>query len=167
MSSSVEFKNIVPTRKVYQDIRKLMLSKKTITGVVKDVKVEIKKKTKGSKDYKNKPFEDLTAAYKKRKSKLGLGSKANMKFTGKMLGAMKTKVVSAAHGKIFIAEQPYPRNPKTGQKPRIDTRTLANVHNTGTGKMPKRTFMNVSESFMKKMLKKWWDKPILKILGRG
>lgn len=160
MAGSVEFKNIIPTKKVYQDVIKHLKSKGPMKGIVSDVKDEIKKKTKKGLDYRNKSFKPLTEIYKKRKSKLGLGSKANLSFTGKMLGAMKTKVISAIHGRIQIIEQPYPRS-------RIDTRTLSNIHGRGTGRMPKREHMNINKSFEKKMLKKWFNSPILKILRRG
>lgn len=167
MAGSVEFKNIIPTRKIFQDIQKHMKSRVPMTGIVKDVEIEIKKKTKKGLSFKNTAFIRLTPIYKKRKSKLGLSSKPDMSFTGHMLRSMKKKVVSATHGKVFISEQNYPRNPKTGQRPRIDTKTLANIHNTGAGRMPKRTFMDINKTFKKKLLQQWYDKPILKILGRG
>ena len=167
MASSVKISNIVPSRKVFQDLQKFMRSDVPMNGIIKDIKKEILRKTDRGLDYRGKKFQPLTRPYAKRKAMLGRGSKANLKSTGHMLKSMRAWLRWFSHGVVEIDARPYPVDPKTKQSSRASTKVIANIHGQGTGRQPQREFMNITKNFKKKLLQKHYDKPILKILGRG
>ena len=137
--------------RTFRNIEKFLQSKKPMTAIAKEVKETILKKTEKGHDYMGRRFEPYSEAYAKRKKK----KTVNLKDSGKMLKAITTKVVTPSHGRVYIKFAGSPNR-----------QIIANIHNTGTGKMPEREFMNLSDSAIKKLAKKHYDDPIMKILGR-
>lgn len=145
-------------RRELAEVEALISSTKPMEGFLGDAQAIILERTAGGKDYKNRSFEPYSAAYAKEKKGMTATGRPNLKRTGTMLGAMFTKVISAVHGQIDIGA--------VSEKGRADSEMLAQIHNTGTGKQPRREFMNLSDSTVSKLKKKWWDDPILEIVRR-
>lgn len=82
-----------------------------------------------------------------------------------MFSAIKTEVKSPRHGAIYVSPQQEAANYATGQGA-IKTDMLAQIHNTGTWKQPRRVFMNLSKNAIKDLKKKHIDDPLLE-LARG
>lgn len=152
---SIKVTGLRETRQMMARVENFLRSTKPMEGIVKGVKEEIEKKTAKARDYKNVKFESYSSAYAKKKGT----THVDLSLSGLMLASLETKVLNANHGRIFIKTQSYPGA-------RIKTDLLANIHTTGTGKQPKREFMNISKSVMKQLQKKYYDDKIMKILGR-
>lgn len=143
------------TRRMLTNVEAFLRSTKPMEGIVEDVAEEIQKKTGRAKDYQNKPFEPYSADYAKKKKT----THVDLRLSGRMLGAMRTKVINPRHGRVFIKPAGYP-------KTKAKTDMVANIHTTGTGRQPQREFMNISKSAMAKIQRDNYDNPIMKILGR-
>jgi hypothetical protein len=126
---------------------------------MKETLIEIKKAvlelTEAGKDYRGRKFAPYTPEYAKRK-----GSKfVNLRDTGKMLRSMTAEVISPTRGKVEIKA----RKVYSG---RADTKMIAQIHTTGTGKMPQRDFMDVTDNRKNKIIKKTYDDPLFEIARR-
>ena len=120
--------------------------------IVDDVKDLVLTKTAMGLDYKGKSFAPYSAKYAKKKMGMTATGRPNLKVTGQMLGAVTAKVQDAWHGSVFIKDA-------TAAK-------IGGYHNSGTKKMPQREFMNISQSAVDKLAKKYIDDEIMKLLGR-
>jgi hypothetical protein len=138
------------------DVRALIASTKPMQGIVDDIATEIKSKTEAGKDYMARNFNPYSAAYAKKKGT----TRPDLKVSGTMIGAIKTNVINPNHGKVFVDAVPEPKG-------KILADQLAQIHNDGEGKQPKREFMNVNESKMKSFVKVHYDDPILEIVRRS
>jgi hypothetical protein len=116
--------------------------------ILEDVKEKVEDKTASGKDYRGHKFEPYSKAYAKRKKK----KKVDLRVTGEMLDALRTRVINPKHGVVEIK----------GRRA-----IIANIHTTGTGKQPLREFMAITKSGEVKIVKKRYDDPLLRILGRG
>ena len=143
------------TRRMLSRVEKFLKSVEPMGDITEGVAEEILKKTSKGKDFSNTRFEEYSPAYAKKKGQLLVDLKAS----GLMLASLDSKVINANHGRVFIKPQGY-------AKTKARTDLIANIHTTGTGKQPKREFMNVSKSVMKKLQKKHYDDKIMKLLGR-
>jgi len=152
---TVKLKGFRTTKRMLHDVEAFLRSTKPMEGIVEDVAEEIQKKTARAADYKNKPFEPYSPDYAKKKKT----THVDLRLSGRMLSSMRTKVINANHGRVFIKPAGYP-------KTRAKTDMVANIHTTGTGKQPQREFLNISKSAMAKIHRKNYDNPIMKILGR-
>ena len=160
---TVKITGAVPTAKMLEKIKDHITSTKPIEGIVKEGQEEIKAKTKKFRDYKNRRFEEYSEAYAKKK---GVGrANVDLDLSGEMLRSMDGKVKSPHKGLIFIPNEGHPHA-------RLRKDMLADIHNAGriAGKkgrfMPKREFFNLNKTFIKKMKKKYFDDPILRIIRR-
>lgn len=140
---------------MFKNVESFLKSRKPMENIVKEVKETIEKKTESGKDYMGKKFKPYSAKYAKRKG----STKVDLKLSGKMIGALDTQVINPSHGKVFISSKGYART-------RAKTDMLAQIHTTGTGKQPQREFMNLAPSAQQKIIKKYYDDEIMKILGR-
>ena len=98
----------------------------------------IQKRTIKGKDKGNRKFKAYAPGYIKIKG----SSNVNLTKTGKMLKAI-SKQVWAKKCRIYIKG--------TKRKEKINNFNLAIVHNFGTRKMPKREFMGLTKSEIKKL----------------
>ena len=140
-----------------KEIERFMESPNPMTGIVEDIKASVLEKTSAGHDYRGRNFEAYSDAYKDKRKKKGLTTKPDLKVTGTMLNAITTKVVNPRHGQVFVAPD---------SEGRINADMLANIHNTGTGKQPKREFMNVTPNAVQVLTKKHYDDPILEIVRK-
>ncbi len=145
---TVTINGLGETRAMLNKVERFLLSTKPMKLIVEDVKEVIERKTESGKDYRGHKFEPYSEAYAKRKKK----TVVDLDDTGKMLRALKTKVINPKHGRVFI---------------KGNRAIIANIHTTGTGKMPQREFMAITKSGEAKIVKKRYDDPLLKILRRG
>jgi hypothetical protein len=142
-------------RRQFQEINDFLGSKKPMEGLVEDAKAVILEKTAAGRDYEHHAFTPYSEKYAKRK----VSSRVNLKKSGTMLGAIKTAVPEARHGQIYVAAEPEPGG-------KINADLLANIHTTGTGKQPRREFMNLSKTQKALLKKKHYDDPILEIVRK-
>lgn len=152
---TVKIKGFRTTRKMLKDVELFLKSKEPMKNITEAVVEVIQDKTAKAKDYKNIGFEPYSPAYAKKKKT----THVDLRLSGTMLDSMKTKVISANHGRVFIKPAGYPKT-----KAKADM--IANIHTTGTGKQPQREFMNISKSALAKINRKYYDNPIMKILKR-
>ncbi len=145
---TISINGLRETRAMLNKVERFLLSTKPMKLILKDVKERIEDRTAKGKDYKNRKFEPYSEAYAKRKKK----TTVDLDDTGEMLDALKTRVISPKHGVVEIK----------GRRA-----IIANIHTTGTGKMPERKFMAITKTGEAKIVKKRYDDPLLKILRRG
>jgi len=142
------------TVNMFRQVEAFLKDKKPMQRICETVKAKIGKQTLSGKDYSGSKFKPYSANYAKRK-----GGTVNLKLSGRMLGSLETRIFSASHGQVFIKSKSYAAT-------RAKTDMLANIHTTGTGKQPKREFMNITPTGLKVIVKKYYDDEIMKILGR-
>lgn len=99
----------------------------------------IQKRTKRGKDKNGRSFKPYTPAYIKKKG----SSNVNLTQSGKMLKSV-TKQSWSKKCRIYVKALGR-------SKQKIDTYNLAVVHDFGTRKMPKREFMGLMKSEIKKL----------------
>ncbi len=145
---TVKVTGLGETRAMLNRVERFLLSTKPMKLILRDVKERVEDRTASGKDYRGHKFEPYSKAYAKRKKK----TKVDLDDSGEMLGTLKTKVISPKHGVVEI---------------RGRRAIIANIHTTGTGKQPEREFMNITKSGEAKIVKKHYDDPLLRILGRG
>ena len=144
---TVKATGIIATRRVLTNIEKFLASPKPIKAYCEGAIEIIQDKTEKGVDYKHRKFESYSQAYAKRKG----SSFVNLEVTGRMLSSIIFKVLNPGHAKIFISG---------------GRAIVGGVHSQGTRKMPQREFMNISDSTDKKLGKKHFDDPMIKIIGR-
>lgn len=145
---TIKVTGLSETRRMLNNIERFLRSTKPMKAITKDVKKRVEERTAKGRDYKNRKFEPYSPAYAKRKKK----KLVNLDDTGEMLGALRTKVISPKHGRVLIK----------GRRA-----IIANIHTTGTGKQPLREFMAITKTGEAQIVKKHYDDPLLRILGRG
>lgn len=138
-------------RRAFRKIEEFLRSTKPMEGIVADIKETILNKTGGGHDYMGRNFKPYSKAYAKKKGT----SRPDLRVSGAMLGAIKTKVLAPRHGQVYVASE--------GTSGNANTDMLAQIHNTGTGKQPRREFMNLSKSAVQQLKKKHIDDPLLQL----
>ncbi len=123
-------------------------------NTVDEIARVIMDRTAEGKDYMNRAFEPYSESYAKKKLGKTATGRPNLKRTGTMLHNIIAKADSPRKGRVDILPGAEPGGDG------MNSRTLANIHNTGTGKQPQREFMNVSTAQVKRITKKYWDDPI-------
>ncbi len=138
-------------------INQLIDSNKPMENICKDVEKRILKRTSSSRDYRNMKFAPYSAKYAKKK---GVGqSSVDLKLTGTMLGALESRVLNPRHGQVLITSRAM-----AGTSAKSDM--IAQIHTTGTGRQPKREFMNITKAALQESVNKHYDDEIMRILGR-
>ena len=115
-----------------------------------DIKAGVLDKTAKGHDYMGRNFKPLSKIYAKAKGK----SRADLRDTGEMLDGMTAKALSNKQGEVAI----------TGRRAIVGW-----FHNEGgpkEGRPPQREFMNISDSGLANIVKKRFDDPLMKLLGR-
>jgi len=128
-----------------------------MANICKDVKKRILQRTDFGRDYRNRKFVPYSKKYAKRK---GFGrSSVDLKLTGTMLGAIQTRVVNPKHGQVLVTSKAM-----AGTIAKSDM--IAQIHTTGTGKQPRREFMNITKTALQEFVNEHYDDEIMRILGR-
>ena len=153
---TIKISGHIPTKQMLNEVETFLKSKKPMSNITKDIKKGILQRTAAGKDYKYMRFKKYSAKYARQKGQTFV----DLKLSGNMLGAMKAEALSSTHGRISITPRSYPGTPAR-------TDMIAQIHTTGTGKQPKREFMNVTKTGLQKIVKKHYDDEILKILRRA
>lgn len=154
---TLEISGIEETRRQLRRINQLLDSNTPMKNICKDIKERILKRTESGRDYKNLKFAPYSTKYAKRK---GVGvSSVDLKLTGTMLGALETKVINPHHGQVLITSRAM-----AGTSAKSDM--IAQIHTTGTGRQPKREFMNITKTALQESVKEHYDDEIMRILGR-
>jgi hypothetical protein len=153
---SVKITGVAEVKQKFAAIEAFLASTKPMEGIVADIKDIILIKTSSGLDYMGRGFKPYSKAYAERKKGMTATGRPNLKLSGTMLDALKTEVIDARHGAVFVASVGEP-----GSNAQSDM--LAQIHTTGTGKQPQREFMAISDNAVKKLAKKYYDDPILEL----
>ena len=153
---TLEASGIRRTRRALNNVVDFFDDDKPMRKVCEGIQERILDLTDQGKDYRGRKFEPYSEGYSKRTGK----RRVDLRDTGTMLDSMKIKIRNPRHGQVRIPSRSHPRS-------RANTRMLANIHNTGTGKQPEREFMNITENWKRKLVKKYFDDPLLKIAKRA
>ena len=154
---SVKIAGIAEVKRQFAGIEAFLASTKPMESIVADIKTLILVKTASGLDYMGRSFKPYSTAYKKKKGGMTATGRPNLKVTGTMLDAIKTEVKNPRHGAVFVSS--------VGESGGgINADMLAQIHTTGTGKQPRREFMNLAPSAVKKLTKKHYDDPILELV---
>jgi len=154
---TIEISGVDELRWQLRRINQLLDSNEPMKNICKDVEKRILDRTDSGRDYKNRKFAPYTREYA-RKKRVSRGS-VNLRLTGTMLGAIETRVLNPRHGQILIMSRPMAR---TSAKSDM----IAQIHTTGTGKQPKREFLNITKTALQEFVNEHYDKEIMRILGR-
>jgi len=156
MSESVRIRGVVETRAELTAISKHLRSTRPMENTAKAVSEHIDKRTAAGLDYRGHRFEPYSEAYKKQKGQ----SRVDLRKSGTMLGAKKSRAISPTHGQVFIDDAREPG----GQSADM----IAALHNLGRAKGGKvREFMNITQSALNKIVKEHMDDPLMKVLKRS
>jgi len=153
---SVKTTGIAEVKQRLAGIEAFLASPKPMEGMVKDVKDTVLMKTASGLDYMGRSFKPYSKAYAKKKMGMTSTGRPNLKATGTMLDAIKTEVKDPRHGAVFVSA--------ASEKGGANSDMLAQIHTTGTGKQPRREFMGISDSAVKKLSKKHYDDKILELV---
>jgi len=147
---SVKVTGTIEIKNIFKAIDDFLGSKKPMEDFCEGIKERILKKTAQGEDYKSRRFKPYSEAYAKRKGTRHV----NLKVTGKMLNAIKSEAISPTQGRVWVEGESHGR---------IRCDMLAQIHTTGTGKQPQREFMNISQTGVKELVKKYFDDPLLEL----
>jgi hypothetical protein len=147
---SIKVTGTIEVQNVFRSIDEFLGSKEPMEKFCEGIKERILQKTAEGKDYKSRKFKAYSKAYAKRKGT----THVDLKVTGKMLGALKSKATSPTQGRVWIEGESHGR---------ICCDMLAQIHTTGTGKQPQREFMNISQTGVKELTKKHFNDPLLEL----
>ena len=114
--------------------------------ICEEVKERILKRTKASRDYRNRKFAPYSTKYAKRKG----STKVNLRVSGEMLDSMKARAISARRGVVEL----------------LAKELIANIHTQGIGKQPQRDFFDITKTALQEFVNEHYDKEIMRILGR-
>lgn len=154
---TIKITGVEEMRRQLREINHFLDSNEPMKNVCKDVKKRILERTDHGRDYKNLKFYPYSTKYAKRK---GVGrSSVDLKLTGTMLGAIETKVINPKHGQVLVMSKAM-----AGTVAKSDM--IAQIHTTGTGKQPRREFMNITNTALQEFVKKHYDDEIMRILRR-
>lgn len=154
---SIKITGIEETRRQLRQVNQLLGSNEPMENICKDVEERILERTESGRDYKNLKFAPYSEKYAKRK---GVGrSSVDLKLTGTMLGAIKTRVINPNHGQVLITSKAM-----AGTAAKSDM--IAQIHTTGTGRQPRREFMNITKTALQGFVNKHYDDKIMRILRR-
>lgn len=151
---SVKVIGIIETRGVLREIEEFLSSKKPMQEFCDGIKERILRLTAAGKDYKNRNFKPYCEQYAKRKR----SEHVDLNLSGLMLESMRSQAESPLRGRVWIEGTPHGK---------IRSDMLANIHTTGTGKQPRREFMNISQAGIKELTKKCFDDPLLELAKKA
>ena len=137
------------TRKL-QAVNEFLGSTEPMQELCEDIRDLITVKTAAGKDYMNRNFEPYSEEYARRKKK----TRPDLRVKGEMMNSIEAKAESPKRGYVDV---------------RGRRQLIAFYHNEGgpkEGKPPKRRFMDISKTGLQKLVKKCFDDPIMKLLGR-
>lgn len=154
----LEISGVEELREQLRRISDFLKSENPMRLVCLDVAERILHRTESGRDYKNRKFAPYSIKYAKRK-KVGI-SDVTLRLSGTMLGAIEIRVVGPLHGQVLVMAKSMPG----GTSARSNM--IAQIHTTGTGKQPKREFMNITPTALQQFVKKYYDDEIMRILGR-
>jgi hypothetical protein len=149
----VTIKGVPEALKMLEDIQAVLIDPAPMQGMCDDVKTKILMNTALGLDYQGKSFEPYSEQYGKKKMGQTATGRPNLKVTGTMLDSIQAKAFSHEHGEVRVTNEEL----------------IAQLHNQGgpkSGCPPKREFMNVTKNFILTLVKKWFDDPLMKIIGR-
>lgn len=149
---SVKITGVAEAKRTFGKIEEFLASPKPMAGVVEDIKERILTNTAASHDYRGRNFKPYSTAYAKKKGT----TRPDLCVSGRMLGALKARVVDPRHGQVFVASEQ--------ESGRASTAMLAQIHTTGTGKQPQREFLNITPNALQVIKKKRYDDPILELV---
>lgn len=155
---TIKITGIEETRRQLRELNHFLNSNKPMDNVCKDVEKRILERTEFGRDYRNRKFAPYSKKYAKRK---GVGrSSVDLRLSGTMLGAIETRVLNPHHGQVLITSRAM-----AGTSAKSDM--IAQIHTTGTGRQPRREFMNITKIALQKFVTKHYDDEVKRILGRG
>ena len=154
---TIKITGIDALRSQLRELDHFLSSNEPMKNVCKDVADRIYKRTVFGRDYKNIKFAPYSEKYAKRK-RVGRSS-VDLKLTGTMLGAIETKVINPHYGQVLVTSKAM-----AGTSAKSDM--IAQIHTTGTGKQPRREFMNITKTALQQFATKHYDDEIMRILGR-
>jgi len=154
---TINVTGIEEIRRQIHGINQLLDSNMPMKNICKDVEKRILERTDSGRDYKNLKFAPYSEKYAKRK-RVGRSS-VDLRLTGTMLGAIETRVLNPHHGQVLITSKAM-----AGTSAKSDM--IAQIHTTGTGKQPRREFMNITKTALQEFATKHYDDEIMRILGR-
>jgi len=144
----ISVSGITETLRKLREVENLLNSPEPMSHIVADVREAILDKTSRGLDYMGRRFTPYSKAYARRK-----GSKnVDLRASGEMMDSIKATVVSPQRGEVVVTS--------------AGRQVIANIHNTGTGKQPRREFMNMSNSAVRALVKKHIDDKVLEIAKR-
>ena len=154
---TIKVTGIDEVRRQINGINHLLNSEEPMRRICEDVENRILERTERGRDYKNRKFSPYSTKYAKRK---GVGqSSVDLKLTGTMLGAIETRVLNPHHGQVLVMSKSM-----AGTSAKSDM--IAQIHTTGTGRQPRREFMNITKKALQEFLEEHYDNEIMRILGR-
>jgi len=163
------------TMRMLKEVETFLKDTQPMQNIVDDVKDIITNKTAQGKDYLGQNFKPYSKEYAKSKHRgrrqkmagdigwrgvhaierfAGIGSgTVDLRQSGTMMNSITGQVINANHGKVEVRGHTF----------------IAQLHNKGgtkSGRPPIREFMNLSKSAIKDLQKKYFDDPLMKLLGR-
>ena len=154
---TIKITGIDALRAQLRELNHFLDSNTPMKNICNDVEKRILERTDSGRDYKNLKFAPYSEKYAKRK-RVGR-SNVDLRLTGTMLGAIETRVLNPHHGQVLITSKAM-----AGTAAKSDM--IAQIHTTGTGKQPKREFMNITKTALQEFATKHYDDEIMRILGR-
>lgn len=145
VETNIRVTGITETLRKLSEVEAILNSPEPMGKIVADVREAILDKTSRGLDYMGRRFAPYSKAYAKRKKQ----SKVDLKLSGETLDSIQATVINPGRGEVAVTSP--------------GRQVIANIHNTGTGKQPKREFMNMSKSAVRALVKKYIDDEILKI----
>lgn len=152
---TVKITGLAEAKQTFQKIEEFLASPKPMQGIVDDIAKEIKIKTARGLDYMGRGFKPYSKRYAERKRGMTATGRPNLKLSGTMMDAIRTEVVDPRHGVVEVAPAAEPG--------RANASMLAQIHTTGTGKQPRREFINIAPAAVQRLTKKHYDDPILEL----
>ena len=146
--------NISAPKKMIKDVEDFYKETAWMANIVEAIRDKIKENTSEGKDYRSRNFHKYSNAYAKRKGQ----TKVDLELSGTMMKSVKAHVVNPLTGIVYVKA-----NMGSDGKNRA---VLAEYHNYGQGRNPEREFMNVSEKFKDKVVKKYIDDEVQKIINK-
>jgi len=139
---------------LFSAIEAFLKSETPMKETVIDVKRAILELTESGKDYRGRKFAPYSKGYAKRK-----GTKhVDLRLSGRMLRALTAETISPTRGRVEVKARP-----SSGT---ADTKMIAQIHTTGTGRQPQRDFLDITKNRQNQIIKKNYDDPLLEIARR-
>ena len=148
VEANIKITGLTGTRRKLAEVEAILNSREPMSNIVNDVRARILDRTSRGLDYMGRRFAPYSKAYAKRKK----SGKVDLKQSGEMLDSIQSTVISPQRGEVAVMSS--------------RRQVIANIHNTGTGKHPKREFMNIPMSALREIVKRHIDDKILEVAKR-